>query len=134
MLNRVLIYAFPFILLVIEWVLRVSLVIDSREFVGPTIAAAALGLLLPLTGLKQREHSEDAKRFLSTVNAVLVPKWEQRLIQVVWLFILATLALWACCVVFAFKPERNLTGLSPVYCAMAAYFVAVIASEIREAL
>ena len=136
MSNRVLIYTFPFFLLVMEWLLRVSLAIDSREFVGPTIAAAALGLLLPLTGLKNREFalSDRTKRQIEALNAVVVPKRERILIDIVWLTILGSLVIWGCCLVFACKPDHNPTKISPVYYGLGSYFIAVIFSEIREAI
>jgi hypothetical protein len=136
MSNRVLIYTFPFFLLVMEWLLRISLQIDSREFVGPTIAAAALGLLLPLTGLKNREFalSEGTKRQIEALNAVIVPKRERILVDIVWLTILLSLAVWGGCLVFACKPEQNPIKVSPVYYGLASYFIAVIFSEIRESI
>jgi hypothetical protein len=136
MSNRVLIYTFPFFLLVMEWLLRVSLAIDSRDFIGPTIAAAALGLLLPLTGLKNREFalSDGTKRQIKALNAVVVPKRERLLGDIIWLTILGSLTIWGCCLVFACKPEHNPIKVSPVYYALANYFIAVIFSEIREAI
>jgi hypothetical protein len=136
MVNRVLIYTFPFFLLVMEWLLRVSMQIDSREFVGPTIAAAALGLLLPLTAFKNRddELSADTKAELDALKGEFVPRREKRLVEIVWLSIIVCLAVWGCCLVFACKPEHNPINISPVYYSLASYFVAVIFSEIREAL
>jgi hypothetical protein len=136
MLNRILIYTFPFFLLAMEWLLRISLAIDSRDFIPPTIVAAALGLLLPLTGYKNREFalSDSTKRQIEALHAVVVPKRERRLIDIVWLTILISLAVWGCCLVFACKPEHNPIKLSPVYYGLATYFIAVIFSEIREAI
>jgi hypothetical protein len=136
MSNRILIYTFPFFLIAMEWLLRISLRVDSREFVGPTIAAAALGLLLPLTGLKNREFalSDGVKRQIEALKAEIVPKRDRILIDIVWLTILASLAIWGGCLVFACKPEQNPLNISPVYYGLVSYFVAVIFSEIREAI
>jgi hypothetical protein len=136
MSNRALIYTFPFFLVLMEWLLRTSLRVDSREFVGPTIAAAALGLLLPLTGLKNREFalSDKTRRQIDALKAVIVPKRERILIDVVWLTILASLATWGCCLVFACKPEQNPIKVPPIYYSLVSYFVAVIFCEIKEAI
>jgi len=45
----VLIYGFPLLLLLFEWGLRSLLAVDSWGFTGPTLAAAGLSFLVPLT-------------------------------------------------------------------------------------
>jgi hypothetical protein len=136
MSNRILIYAFPFFLALMEWLLRISLRVDSKEFVGPTIAAAALGLLLPLTGIKNRDFalSEPTRRQIEALKAVIVPKRERILVDIVWIVILTSLATWGACLVFACKPDINPLHVSPFYYALGTYFLAVIFSEIREAI
>jgi hypothetical protein len=136
MSNRVLIYTFPFFLALMEWLLRTSLRVESKEFVGPTIAAAALGLLLPLTGLKNHEFalSDSTRRQVDALKAVIVPKRERILVDIVWIVILGSLATWGACLVFACKPDSNPLHVSPIYYALGTYFLAVIFSEIREAL
>jgi hypothetical protein len=133
--NRALIYAFPFFLLLMEWLLRVSLTVNSQEFVAPTIAAAGLGLLIPLTGFKRREVKipDDTKRQIDALGWVLVPKRERHLIDFVWLAVLVALGGWASCLVFACKPQANPMRVAPFWYAMAVYFLAVIFSELKEA-
>jgi hypothetical protein len=136
MSQRVLIYLFPFILALMEWLLRHGIQVNSAEFLAPTIASAALGLLIPLTGIKNRTFAldETTRRQIESLKAVIVPKRERLMINVVWIIILLSLALWGCCLVFTCKPESNPIKLSPLWYASAAYFIALICSEIREAV
>lgn len=46
---QILIYGFPLMLLGFEWGLRTLLIVDSQGFIGPTLAAAGLSYLVPLT-------------------------------------------------------------------------------------
>jgi hypothetical protein len=133
-LNRLLIYTFPFLLLVMEWLLRISLQVDSKEFVAPTIAAAALGLLLPLTGRKKRyfQLKKVTRVQLEALKVDLVPRSERILIEIVWIAVLVSLIVWASCLVFACKPDDNPVRIAPVYYGLVSYFVAVVFSEIKE--
>lgn len=119
-----------------EWLLRISMQIDSRKFVAPTVASAALGLLLPLTAPKSRELplSEETRKQLDALKIDPVPRRERILADIVWLIVILSLGAWASCLVFACKPTQNPLNVTPIYYALATHFVAVIFSEIREAM
>jgi hypothetical protein len=46
-MYRLLMYAFPFILVLIEWALRTAMRLESGNLAAPSISAAACSLLLP---------------------------------------------------------------------------------------
>jgi hypothetical protein len=117
-----------------EWLQRISLQVDSKEFVPPTIAAAALGLLLPLTGRKRRHfHLKKVTQVqVEALKVDLVLRSERILIEIVWIVVLLSLVVWASCLVFACKPDVNPIRIVPVYYGLVSYFVAVIFSEIKE--
>lgn len=117
-----------------EWLLRASLQVNSAEFVAPTIAAAGLGLLLPLTGQKNRESSlpELLRAQVAALKLEFIPKRERILIQIVWIFVFVSLAVWACCLVFACKPQQNPLNVAPVFYGLGNYFLAVLFAEVKE--
>ena len=134
MSNRVLIYTFPFFLVLMEWLLRVAVTVNSKEFIAPTIAAAGLGLLLPLTAPKNRAMalSETTLRELEATRVVIIPKRERVLIDVVWVLIFLALGAWAVCLVFACKPDADTLKLPHVLYGFVNYGLGVLCSEIKE--
>jgi hypothetical protein len=132
--NRALIYLFPFILTILEWLLRKGLQTDSSEFVAPTIAAAALGLLISLTGIRRKDDAV-SKMTLSLLGAIdmeLTPKRQRILVEIVWIVFFFSLVIWVGCLVFECRPAANPWRVSPFWWSMGSYFVAVIFSELKE--
>ena len=52
MIKRILVYGFPFFLVLLERILRDLFQLDSKAFIGPAIASAGVVLLLPLIAPK----------------------------------------------------------------------------------
>ena len=46
--DRFLSYSYPFFLLALEWFLRLAFQLDTQEFVGPTLAATSVGMVIPM--------------------------------------------------------------------------------------
>lgn len=96
MIKRVLIYGFPFFLLLIEALFRAALKLDTHAFMGPTIAAVGVGFLLPLIIPKPRQFSlsESVREEIAEHGITIIPTAEQRLIDVVWIFIFLLTSSW----------------------------------------
>ncbi len=56
MAKRILIYGFPFFLLLIETLMRKALGLNSEGLIGPALAAAGIATLLPLTTPHNRNN------------------------------------------------------------------------------
>ncbi len=109
MFHFILIGAFPLIQLVYEWALRIALHVDSTSFIGPTLATAALGFLLPLTRpleyanrpLAQLGDGATASRPTLTITVA-----DANFITIVWLLIILSLLVWqVVCGISVLAPE-----------------------------
>ncbi|MGN2254304.1 hypothetical protein ACFWZ4_13070 [Frateuria sp. GZRe12] len=129
-MYAILSYGFPLLLIAFEWGLRRVLQIDSSGFIGPTLAAAALSFLVPLTRPKITTISQDGSTFQ------LLNERDQQLIPVVWLTVLAGLFAWAASCYFSIKLNSETFYLLPVHVAigLAIYFISVVLVAIKEAV
>ncbi len=136
---RAWIYLGPILLAVLEWLVRVLLNVgDPKEFIGPTIAAAAIALILPLTVL----------RTLKTKGGGYAQVLEAEANFVFWLsFLIAFMViLWAVDLCLALKPEslpfisglRNkfrigsISLLNPIALCIPVYLLGIALTEFRE--
>lgn len=138
MMKRILVYGFPFFLVTIEHILRAALQLDSETFIGPALAAVGVGFLLSLIVPKDRNLglSQGTQDELDRLGIVVIPKGEQILIDLVWVFIFALTAAWAYCVYLS-SATPNLTWFKiPAYqlLGFGNYFVGVLFCEIKEAV
>ncbi|RFP14612.1 MULTISPECIES: hypothetical protein [unclassified Duganella] len=92
---RILTWLFPWLMAVLEFLLRASSGNpDAVAFIGPTVGGTALGMLLPLThaSLLVKGHSPQAE---GSANTGLIDptadQWAQRINIILWL----GLAAWA---------------------------------------
>jgi hypothetical protein len=138
MIKRLLIYGFPFFMLLIEALFRAALKLDTNAFMGPTIAAVGVGFLLPLIVPKQRQYpfSDDVRREISGHRIVIIPTAEQRLIDVVWIFIFVLTSGWIYSLYISSTQPQLLWFNIRAYLALgfANYFVGVLLSELKEAI
>jgi len=136
-LYRVVAYFFPFILIAIEHVLRLALKTEKAAFVGPTLATAAAGLMVPALALKSKDGalSADLKKELSNLKVTVRSKTDERLAAFCLLLLLALIAVWVWTLLLAERKDA-VTILSldrPVFIGLVAYAVAIVAAEIKEA-
>jgi hypothetical protein len=137
MANRVLIYGFPLFLWFMEWLLRLPLQNGPTDFLAPTIAAAGLGLLLPLTAQSdwQAELKKVTVREIGILKLVVKKMGHERLfIESVWVGILVSVAAWAICVVTTCRPELLPFKWPHIYSAVGIYTLAVALGEIKVRL
>ena len=88
-------YCFPIMLIPFEWGLKIILNEDSTSFFGPTIAAAGLSFMVPLTEPKRL-------RALKNGEIVISPN-DNRLIPILWIVIIVSLFAWAASCYFSLK-------------------------------
>jgi hypothetical protein len=125
----VLIYGFPLILLLFEWGLRTVLVVESWGFTGPTLSAAGLSFLVPLTKPKVLNVQVP-----NQPNAVVTSTADRQFVALVWLFVLAYLFAWsASCYVSIKTPDHKVIGLSThLVIGGAAYLLSLLMTFIKE--
>src|SRR4051812_93850 len=98
MLKRILIYGYPFYLVSLEYLLRQAIKLESEAFIGPTLAAVGISLLLPLIVPKKRDFHFSKKTMdrIEAIGGKIIHKRESILIDLVWTLIIVLTALWAC--------------------------------------
>jgi len=128
-MYSVLIYGFPLVLLLFEWGLRSLLTVDSWGFTGPTLAAAGLSFLVPLTKPKILNVAVP-----NAPNAVAISKDDNEFIALVWLLILAFLFVWSgACYASIKYPDHRVLGVSThLFVGGVAYLISLVMIFIKE--
>lgn len=128
-MYSVLIYGFPLVLLLFEWGLRSLLTVDSWGFTGPTLAAAGLSFLVPLTRPKILNVS-----IPSAPNAVAISKGDQELVAFIWILVLAFLFVWSgACYASIKHPTHTVLGLSThLVVGGVAYLISLVMIFVKE--
>ena len=136
MTHTILIWLFPFYLIVVEAIFRAISGAASFTFVGPAIATAGIGFLLPLTKPREAEELLGTKTAatLAGKGGSVIYKADQNLIPIVWLFILISFLVWfGTCYsaqsrpneTFLFVPEHMAVGFVN-------YFIAAVLAGIKS--
>lgn len=136
-MYRFLAYAMPFILVAIETCLRTALNTDTSGFVGPTLATAAVGVLLPSLAPKSKSSalSQELQAELQKLKVSVRSKADERMIVIALLFLFLFIAAWVWALVLA---ERKVAHLflgfdAPIWIGFICYFAGIIIAEIKEA-
>jgi hypothetical protein len=58
--DRSLSYFYPIFLVALEWFLRIAFQLDTQEFVGPTLAATSVGMIIPIISYRSSKALSDA--------------------------------------------------------------------------
>jgi len=127
----------PFILVAIETCLRTALNTDTSGFVGPTLATAAVGVLLPSLAPKSRSSSlsPELQVELQNLKVSVRSKIDETMIVVSLLFLFSFIAAWVWALVLA---ERKVSHIflgfdAPIWIGFVCYFAGIIIAEIKEA-
>lgn len=128
-MYAILIYGFPLTLLAFEWGLRVILSVDSTGFTGPTLAAAGLSFLMPLTKPKKKNLSAH-----HGYNVVVMSKADSILTPFLWICVFAFLFswAWACYVSIKLPGNKTLGFDSHLVIGGSVYILSLILTAIKE--
>jgi hypothetical protein len=99
MIHSILVYGFPCIIILLEWILRKALQMDAYGFIGPTLAGMGIGITLPLTRPENklmRLHSSTQK-VLEREGLVAFSLREWRWTEAAWLTVFGLLGGWCLC-------------------------------------
>jgi hypothetical protein len=134
-LNRILLYLFPIFLVALEFVFRgtLSLSDDSRTFLGPTLAAAGLGLILPLVVPKRSIPASDELK-ARYGNVSIVDKRDKFVIDLSWIFVFVCTAAWVYSLSLSCRQKDVLWWQFPcyIYPGFFNYAVGIILTEIKD--
>jgi hypothetical protein len=127
-------YSFVFFLIFLEWLVRTLSGIDSQEFVGPTLAAAASGVLVPLTTTRSKLSGLPAstqQQMTQQAGFHVTSDVERALAGIVLFFVFALTFCWAFYLVC--KKLNGPLGVTPIELGALSYLVACFIAEVKEA-
>lgn len=126
-MYAVLIYGFPLTLLGFEWGLRTMLAVDSAGFTGPTLAAAGLSFLMPLTKPKK-------KNLPGHEDVVAMSKADAALTPILWICVFVFLFSWSwsCYVSLKFPEDTTFGFASHLVIGGAVYIMSLLLTGIKE--
>ena len=103
------IFGFPLYLIIFEMLLRAFSQIDTSSFIGPTIGAAGLSLMIPLVRPKSVELSEEEQQMVNNHNLSIKFVDDERLINIIWVMVIVGILIWYwSCAVSFLKPKKNI--------------------------
>lgn len=126
----ILIYGFPLVLLAFEWGLRTLLQVESWGFTGPTLAAAGLSFLVPLTRPKELNIPLN-----NAPNAVAISKGDRDIfVPLAFLLVFVFMFAWCwSCYISIKKPNAELFGMSThLVIGSIVYLISVVMTFVKE--
>lgn len=128
-MYAVLIYGFPLLLLLFEWGLRVLIQVDSSGFTGPTLAAAGLSFLMPLTKPKQLNI-----QIPGNPNAIAISRTDTQFMAFTWMVIFGYLFLWALTCYTSIKLPMNkvFSITTHLFIGSCAYVFSLVMTFVKE--
>jgi hypothetical protein len=131
-----LIWGFPFYLIVLEMLFRGVSGLDVSNFIGPAIATAGLSFLLPLTKPKDYSGlvSTELKDAVHQVGGEIVNVNDQRLIPFVWIAILCGFLTWFWASSVSSSAPTAQFGFMPLHVAVGLinYCIAALFTIVKE--
>ncbi len=116
-------------LLAMEWILRVSMKVDSTGFTGPALAATGVGLLIPCTKLRPVVLPGPSSL---PRGYVIFSRSQMRCVNAIWFFVLFLTVVWAYTVYLSCTGTAGFYRDGHVFYGLAAYFSGIILAELRE--
>lgn len=136
MISRILIFGFPFFLVLLEGVLRKALNVDSYAFLGPTLAGVGIGFTIRLTTPADITSTFRAgtQQVIRKFGAVTYLRRDVHFVGVVCIIIVLMVAGWYCCLYYSVvSPSRVLWRVPiPLGLGVVIYVVGVILSVIKD--
>jgi hypothetical protein len=142
MFRKAMLYGLPIYLYGLELLLKHFAAITADSVVGPTLAGAGLGFLLPLTELKEVSSVDhEVLRKLKEAKAVAYSRRDKSFSDFVWVCFFSALGFWMWCIYLTLPvaqgPGWNAFGWDinksfVIGCII--FFVSIVLTEIKERL
>src|SRR5436305_1230590 len=111
MFRKILFYGLPIYLYGLEWLLKTVAAVTSESLLGPTLAGAGIGFLLPLTDLKALAIPDTLKNELLQHKASIYSPRDKSLVDFVWVTFFISLGAWMYCVYLSLPTVHNAFSL-----------------------
>jgi hypothetical protein len=132
MFRKVLLYGLPVYLYGLELLLKAVAAIGSESLLGPTMAGAGIGFLLPLTDLKPVSVPATLMKELKDHKASIYSERDKVLVDFVWVTFFLSLAAWMYSVFLSFPTHHASYSWIPAAIGCAVFLISLVLSEIKE--
>jgi hypothetical protein len=135
MFQKILLYGLPIYLYCLELFLRTVAAVGSESLLGPTLAGAGIGFLLPLTDLKTVQVPQAVESELARLKAKVFSKRDKQLVDCIWVAFFISLVAWMYSVFLTFPPAQTSSTpsqLLPLLVGCGVFVLSIILSEIKE--
>jgi hypothetical protein len=136
LIERIPNYAFPFVLIALEMSIRYGLGVDTSQFIGPALAAAAAGVCVPhlARGDVSNTMPLELQQVLRQNGVEVVRESARRYAHVLQLLFFINLAVWCAAIVLGEKRDAvTWYGLSrSMWFGLITYLVSVLVVERKE--
>lgn len=134
MIYNFLIFGFPIYLILFEILFRTFSHVDTSTFIGPTIGASGLSLLIPLVKPKIVKISDDELIFIKKNNLTLKYENDDKLIFVVWVSILIEIIVWYWSCSTSINTPKELYSIFPKHLCIGVinYMIGVLLTIIKD--
>jgi hypothetical protein len=138
--NRLLVYAFPLPLWTVEYLMRLLAGEAQRagEFFAPSLAAACIGLCLPVCIPKtfSTEKYQQMTGVRLPPRFVIRTRLDSTLVPFAWMAVGVTFVIWACALFTSIggrsEPLRGLFEAYGQHISVTIYALAVLMTELKE--
>ncbi len=130
-------YFLPAVLIALEEILRNAMNQAPNPAIGASLAAASVGLLVPLTVVKKVDYQSISAELLKEIEkygGTLVNKRDQTFVPIAWIFFLGFLVVWFY-ILYASNGVSlifTLSALDLLWIGSVLYLAAIIMVEIKE--
>ena len=127
---------FPIYLILFELLLRSLSSVDTSSFIGPTLAASGLGLLIgtikPKKVFLDKELEDKLKA--AGISTVARNSKDDKLIQIAWVLILIEILTWYWCCAMTIKTAetKEIKNNLPLIIGIGNYILGIIIASFKE--
>lgn len=132
-------YLFPFFLLTLEWVLRSAFQLNTQEFIGPTLAATGVGMVISLTSYRSckmvpENTPANIKKYILENKLRVETKLSIFFKNLCWTLTFILILLWIWSIILSTQSPNDILWLFPkqYYPGIASFFIGFVLSEIKE--
>jgi len=131
-------YLFPLFLLFLEMFLRFAFNLNTKEFIGPTLSATGVGMIMSLTTHKSTKLPanipQDVTNFIKDHNLTIEPVAVKVFKSVCWALILVLTLLWLGSIILSTRYPNEVWIYFPAhyYPGFLSFIIGFILSEVKE--
>lgn len=128
---------FPIYLVLFEVLLRTFSSVDTSSFIGPTLAASGLGLIIGVLKPKTIKLDQTTQHSLKEMglSAIVRDSKDEKIVFLGWVAILVELLTWywSCAVAIKTGDKEQAKSIQPLIIGVVNYIIGVILLSFKEA-